>query len=259
MSTENKNTSPNKTEHQKQSILTALRQSGEIYVIMSDCTNLPFICCDEQTYDDEIFLFQKVEDAQNFGKELQKAKNPIKIAKLTNTLFLGFYTMLYSIGVNCIVADKGTNQEIPIQLEELVKLKKPEDDTSKGVIRIENPALHLTAAYFMQKFRAGRREQEDNPSELEQLQEELQAHFKKGKYIVGVEEEKGIPILKNKTGEIYQPVFTDMAEFLKFSKGKKFKTAIVEFDGLTKMLTNEATGVVLNPYGVNVTFQINKN
>lgn len=259
MSIQNKNTTPSEAAQQKQTVLNDLRQSGEIYVIMSNCTNLPFICCDEETYDDEIFLFRKVEDAQAFGQELQKAKNPIKIAKLTNNIFLGFYTMLYSIGVNCILVDKGTDREFPVQLEDLVKLKKPESEAANGVVRIENPALHLTAAYFMQKFRAGHQDQEGVQAELEELQEELQAHFRKGKYIVGIEEEKGVPILKNKTGEIYQPVFTDMTEFLKFGKGKKYKTAIVEFEGLTKMLSQEATGVVVNPLGVNVTFQIHKN
>lgn len=259
MSIQNKNTIPNENEQQKQTVMSDLRQSGEIYVIMSNCTNLPFICCDEETFDDEIFLFRKVEDAQAFGQELQKAKNPIKIVKLTNNVFLGFYTMLYSIGVNCIMVDKGTNRECPIQLEELVKLKQPEGEAANGVVRVENPALHLTAAYFMQKFRAGQQEQEGVQTELEELQEELQAHFRKGRYIVAIEEEKGVPILKNNNGEAYQPVFTDMAEFMKFSKGRKLKTAIVEFDGITKMLSAEATGVVVNPFGVNVTFQIRKN
>lgn len=243
-------------EQSKQTVLNDLRQSEEIYVIISNCTNLPFVRCNEKTYDDEIFLFREAGDAQAFGKELQSAKNPIKIAKLTNNVFLGFYTTLYSMGVNCILVDKGTAREIPVQLKELITMKEPKEDAAGKVVRIENPALHLTAAYFMQKIRAGHPEQEDIKEELAELQEEMQAHFKKGRYIVAVEGENKIPILKNKNGEIYQPVFTDMAEFSKFNKGKKYKTVIVEFGNLKKILSAEATGVVMNPFGVNVTFQI---
>lgn len=240
----------------KQNALSILRQTGEIYAIISKCTNVPFVCCDEETYDDEIFLFQKIEDARSFGQALQKANQPIQIAKLENQFFLGFYTTLYSLGVNCISLNKGTTGEMRVQLKELITMKEPKEDATGKVLRIENPALHLTAAYFMQKIRAGHQEREGAKEELAELQEEMQAHFKKGRYIVAVEEENRIPILKNKTGEIYQPVFTDMAEFTKFSKGKKYKTVVVEFSNLKKILSAEATGVVMNPFGVNVTFQI---
>ena len=37
----------------KSSVLKKLRESDAIYVLMSDCTRMPFVVCDPETYDDE--------------------------------------------------------------------------------------------------------------------------------------------------------------------------------------------------------------
>ena len=44
----------NSTTVTKQETLAALRNPGELYVIMSAVTRLPFVKCDEETYDDEL-------------------------------------------------------------------------------------------------------------------------------------------------------------------------------------------------------------
>ena len=36
----------------KSSVLKKLRESDAIYVLMSDCTRMPFVVCDPETYDD---------------------------------------------------------------------------------------------------------------------------------------------------------------------------------------------------------------
>ena len=41
----------------KNSVLKKLRESDAIYVLMSDCTRMPFVVCDPETYDDEVFVF----------------------------------------------------------------------------------------------------------------------------------------------------------------------------------------------------------
>ena len=48
----------------KQETLQALRNPGEIYAVMSGATRMPFVVCDEETYDDEVFLYYRLEDAQ---------------------------------------------------------------------------------------------------------------------------------------------------------------------------------------------------
>ena len=45
-------------------VLGKLRNSEAIYVPMSECTKMPFVLCDEETFDDEIFVFFVEVDAK---------------------------------------------------------------------------------------------------------------------------------------------------------------------------------------------------
>lgn len=238
--------------------LKKIRQAPEIYAIISGCTNVPFVLCDEETYDDEILIFNQLEEAKEIAEELKSRKNPVQIAKISSQMLLGFFSMLYTMGVDSVLKDKGTGEEIRLKLADIVT-RQPESELPEGKVRVENPQLHLTAIYFMQRLRAGAGQQETMSEELKELQEEMLAHFKEGRYIIAVSEDKGAPILKQKSGDTYQPVFTDMAEFMKFNKEKKFTTSVLGYEAITQMLPPEAKGVVVNPFGVNVQFQITKN
>lgn len=90
----------NQTTVTKQETLAALRHPGELYVIMSAATKMPFVFCDEETYDDEVFLYYRLEDAKNKAKELDDRKYKTGVAKLSENVLLGFYTSLYTMGVN---------------------------------------------------------------------------------------------------------------------------------------------------------------
>ena len=63
---------------------------------------------------------------------------------------------------------------------------------------------------------------------LRALEEELIANLKKSHFLVAMERDEenpkkiNIPYLKNKEGQILQPVFSDVMEFEKFAKGKNF-------------------------------------
>ena len=72
----------NSTTVTKQETLAALKNPGEIYVIMSGATRLPFVSCDEETFDDEVFLYYRVEDAKSKAKELLEKKYAAAVVKL---------------------------------------------------------------------------------------------------------------------------------------------------------------------------------
>ena len=214
----------NSTTVTKQETLAALRTPGELYVIMSGATRLPFVFCDEETFDDEIFLYYRADDAKEKAKELQGKRYASAVVKLEDKQLLAFYTSLYTMGVNCLAVNSGTDTEISIQLSDLVIRRKPEE-LPEGKRPVENPALHLTAIYFMQEMR---RQAEPQPTEeLNKLQEELLAHYGKGTFVAAVREDGQVPILKQKDGSIYQPLFTDMLEFQKFARGEKMKMAVI--------------------------------
>ena len=92
--------------------------------------------------------------------------------------------------------------------------------------------------------------------ELKGLQEEILVNYGRGRFIVAVHKENGMPMLKQKNGDAYQPIFTDILEFRKFNKEDQFKTMAIEAKNVPKMLVNEAKGVVINPYGVNLQIPI---
>ena len=102
-----------------------------------------------------------------------------------------------------------------------------------------------------------RRQEKPQPTdELKELQEEILAHYSKGSYIIAVQPDNQIPVLKLKNGDVYQPVFTDILELQKFIKGKKMRTAVIAAEKIPDILVGEAKGVVLNPMGVNVQLNV---
>ena len=119
----------------KSDILKKMRESEAIYVLMSDCTRLPFVVCDPETYDDEVFIFFSEQDAMQAGQEYIKENQPLKIFKIENKYMLSFYSSLFPIGVNCMVVGKGTEEEISVQLGELVRRPVPKP----GEEPVENP------------------------------------------------------------------------------------------------------------------------
>ena len=121
----------------------------------------------------------------------------------------------------------------------------------QGTVWVENPALHLTAAYLAQEMR--RPAASADKERMAELNEELTADFKKGTFIFALQkEEKGIPLVKLKDGQLYQPAFTDILEFQKFNRENKMRPVVVEAAKVPTVLANEAQGIILNVMGVNL-------
>lgn len=250
MSEENKEQSVSSKE-----ILEQIQKAKEVYALVSGYTRMPYVVCDEETYDDEILLFWDEESAKEAGKKLQEDGNAIVIVKVENKQLLSFFSGLFAIGANSVAICKGMEQEQHIQLDEIVK--RPDgSQLPEGTVLIENPQMHLTALYLMQELR--KQKEAQMTEELQELQEEMLVNFKEGRYIVAVEEGKGLPILKQKDGVSFQPIFTDILEFQKFNQERKFKTAVVEYEKIAGILAPEVKGVVVNPFGVNIPLQIER-
>lgn len=238
-------------------ILERLRIEEEVYTILSDCTRMPFVVCDAETFDDEILIYFTEEEAQKKGKEFIKAGEPVQLVKLDKANRLSFFLGLFPMGVNCILVNAGMEGERRVQLEELVT--RPEaDHLPDGKIRVENPELYLTALYLLQKTR--RRPRPEEAEEIKELNEEMMAHFQRGMFVLAVEEGKGVPILKQKDGLAFQPIFTDVQEMRKFqmlSKGVVLQVRAVEAAKLPQILSPEVAGVTINPFGINLQLQMN--
>lgn len=241
-----------KVTEEKKQVLEKLRKSEQVYVLMSDFTRMPFVECDEETFDDEVFLYFKEEDAASAAEKRTNTGDKVHVTAFVNKFLLPFYTSLYPMGVNCIVVDKDTDGEMAVQLSELI-VRNEKEAEKQGRSIIENQELHLTALYFMQKLRA--QGEMKITEELKELNEEMMAHYMRGRYIIAVTEKNAVPILKQKGGKVLQPVFTDMQEFMKFqsvNKTEKLKTAVVEAAKIHEVISKEAFGIAVNPFGVNL-------
>ena len=214
--------------------------------------------CDSETYDDEVFIFFQEADGAQEANRLNALGNPVQMVKIEKKSFLPFYSGLYPMGVNCLVVNKGTDSEIAIQLEDLVR--RPENQKlPEGTVRIENREFHLTALYFMQELR--RKPHNELTEMLKELQEELLTHYSEGTFILAVREDKGIAIMKQKDGKTLLPVFTDVQEFQKFqamNRNMKFGTAMVKPEKILGFLPKDAAGVLVNPIGVNLPLKIGR-
>ena len=242
-----------KNNPQRQEVLAHLRNAKELFVIISLHTKMPFVFCDPETFDDEVLLYKTEKEAQKGGKLLLAQKDPVNIAKLENRHLLSFYSNLFTMGVNALAVNKGLEDEIHLQLGELVK--RPDmDNLPDGKKWVENPHFHLTALYFMQQMRKDPKQQ--MTEEMKEMQEELLVDLQRGKFLVAVEPDKGLPVLKQKDGSVFQPIFTDPDEFRKFNRENKYRTAVIEYAKIPDILAPEAKGVIVNPVGVNVPFNI---
>ena len=161
---------------------------------------------------------------------------------------LHFYGNLYTMGVNCLMVDQYMESECRIQLPELV--------SRPGQNKPDAPEDEKKTLYFMQELR--RQKFEKMPDELKEMQEEILADFTRGTYITAFQEGAGVPLLKQKNGDAYQPIFTDIIEFGKFNSKNQFKAIAVTADKIPSILVKEAKGVVVNPFGVNLQMPITK-
>lgn len=211
--------------------------------------------CDQETFDDKVFLFFDMEDAKKEAVRLLGEKIPVTVAKLENKQLLMFYTSLYTMGVNAF-SIKDESGEHLIQLADFVKRANPGKQPD-GKVWVENPSLHLTALYYMQEQR--RRPGCETEPAMKEMQEEIASNFTKGTYIVALQKEgKGVPLVKLGEEQLFWPLFTDVLEFQKFNKENSMKPMVIKADKVPQLLPPEAKGIVFNPLGVNMPLTITK-
>ena len=68
----------------KKEVIQSIQRAAEIYTIASVCTKMPYVFCDPETFDDEVFVFLKFEDAQTAAKALAEEKEPVSLVKVEN-------------------------------------------------------------------------------------------------------------------------------------------------------------------------------
>lgn len=244
-----------------------LKSLETIFVAFSGATRIPYIECDEETYDDQAYLFSSDEAARDFAKRYQEKNHPIILAKVPGKGAPQLFIQLYSVNVNAIMFHDGITTH-RIQLNEIF----PEPDWEK--VRAEklpmmNPSLSLPTIYFLEELRRPNMKADDaeRMQKVRELKEEMIANLVKSRFVLtfelveqigegGVKETKArIPFVKSKNGTIYQPLFSCMPEVQRFvgaNPDKKTNLRLVTFQELPKFLAPESKGFAMDPSSLNL-------
>ena len=234
-------------------ILRRIQTMETLFCVFSKATNLPFVYCDPDSCNDQVWLFTEERFAQKQAMVQKQKHIELIVVKMENKQFLTFLTGLFAMGVNAFVLDKGVNA-VEIELEKLVK--KPDFEAIPKEKRpLQNPELLLTGCYFAQERQLP--EEERDKEALHDLEEEMIVNFHRGKVLVPVQVPEGaekvepkdmkIPFIKLNNGDIYQPVCADGAEFQRFNRNKMFKAIVMDSSKVKGMMGEQIKGIMLNP------------
>ena len=238
----------------KEEAIKELQNRETVFVAYSQATKLPYVKCDEETYNDQAWIFSTEEGIKEFGKKMIEDKILLMGMRFSKKDYPRLYGTFYAIGVNTVVWVDGEDK-IETDLPDIAK----QADMSKiepAKRPLLNPTLELSGIYFVQELR--RPVPQEEHKNLRALEEEVIVNLRKSDFLVamqrkGDEPDKiNIPYLKNKEGKILQPVFSDVMEFEKFAKGKKLRIAKVPFNKLPNILIEQAESLVINPMGFNL-------
>ena len=231
-----------------------LRNREEVFVAYSQATRLPYVTCDEETFNDQARIFATEEEIKEYGNQFLEDKILLMGMKYEKKDYPRLYGTLYAIGVNSVIWIDG-EEKIEIEIGKIANQR----DMSKiepSKRPLLNPALGLSGIYFMQELRRPVKQEEHK--NIRELEEELIANLRKAEFLIAInaeQEEDGklhIPYLKNKEDKIMQPVFTDVMEFEKFGRGKNLRVAKVTLDKLPSLMIPLANAYVVNPMGFNL-------
>ena len=87
-----------------------LRNRDEVFVAYSQATKLPYVTCDEETFNDQARIFATEEEIKEYGKKLLEDKVLLMGMKYEKKDFPRLYGTLYAIGVNSVIWTDGEEQ-----------------------------------------------------------------------------------------------------------------------------------------------------
>ena len=240
---------------EKLNIMKRIHGLDEVYVPFFNGTRRPFLTCDQESFNDQAWVFESKEELEEKFRPYLEKKYSLSTAKIEKKRFLQFYASLFTLGVNEIVITEKGNKETAFAIEEIIKIPEYSDKAEKGK-PFYNPQLQLTAIYFLQELR--RMIAAKEKCDLSELEEEMSVNLVKSKFIFPIEKQEVQKdqvkscCMKDKNGNVFQPVFSDILEFQNFNREGKFTGLTIEFKNLAKIVNQAAKGIIINPAGFNL-------
>ena len=230
----------------------------KVYILYSRLTHLPYVECNEETFDDECFLYTEEKKAVERAKCLTEGKKAAAAVKVENKDLLKTLSGFFTYGINVLVFDTGEEQ-IRLELKELIKrpdLSQIPKDKQPGGAPPENPSLQLSMIYFLQAMRSGG--EKPDQEKCRAMEEEMAANLQRARFLLPVKEvEKDgkkaaqLMMIRLKDDRLMLPVFSDGLEVLHFKPETGTRLVLTDIEKMDKMaLPDGAIGFMLNPAGV---------
>ncbi|WP_244835204.1 SseB family protein [Clostridium sp. BJN0001] len=240
-------------------IVESLKNEDEIYIAY--CPYIRNYYVDFNDKKASAYIFSSEEIYKKFEECMAKNMFILKIIKNRKDERISLFQDFYRNGIEQIVVK--AEKDLKMSLFDMID--KPDFSDIPYVNRpILNPFLLFNINYFFECLSA---KKADKKIEINMFKE-----IKKGKYLIpmdatGVNLEKSdsknteatikkdsvihFPIIKNRDGKSFYPIFTDWAEFIKFDSKKKYVGNIISFEDISHLIKN-VEGVAINPFGVNL-------
>lgn len=269
-------------ELSKEPLLAEVRNLKEAWALYSPLTNMSYVECEQENYNDQVRLYAKKEEAEEAADELEEQgirvqPREFRTVEVTvpaqadrpdgekKKLYLNqvrqYLGTLPFIGVNAVLYQPAGKKAKSLELSALL----PEEFEKKAMGRgMYQPTLQLTGLYLMQEAR--RKKEYVDMKQLQALDEEFSSNLVKAKLLLAVLPPEGqekeqkinlkecrLPYLKHQNGDRFFPVFTDIWEFQKYVQGKKGLRPIqVPFQELEKFWVKDAKAYMVNPMGSSI-------
>lgn len=244
---------------QKAEFLKSLPTLEEAYILYSHLTHAPYTVYNEETGEDEAYLFTNVETAKARAIELAETHvQPTIAIKLTQKELIMNVSCFFAYGITAM--HWTTDQGVAVyKVREVIK--RPDLSNLPEKQRpLENPSLQISMIYYMQELR--RKNPNTDLKHLQELDEEMSANIKRAKYLIPIVDKidgdkrniQQILFRLNETTSLV-PLFSDGMEYQRFKNNKEeVKAIVVSFEQLATMeLPKDANGYIINPNGVGVT------
>lgn len=241
----------------KEEVIQELRTREEIFFVSAAATNHPFVVCDEESFNDQVWLFSTEDGIKGYFETLKEKKIPLLGKKLEKKNLGNFYYQLRMIGVNAVVWNDG-EESMELELDEVAPLPQLSEEDQKKIPPM-NPSLQLSGIYFMQEMRRAISMEEHQANGMRDLEEELLVNVVKSTFYMLLrqdpndETKMGPLFIKNKEEKLYQPFFSDTMEMSRFiGKNQGLRVVRVPFAKLKELVPQQAEGIIINPGGFNL-------
>ena len=232
-------------------LIRKIKGLAKAYVMFSRVTRHPFAVCDEETFDDQLWLFSTEESVKDTAQKFLEKGYPIYGVTFEKDRLGIFFAEAHALGF------MDGDRKSCVGLVEII----PEPDFSKLPVErrpVLNPALQLSSLYFMQEL--SRQIPAEEKTNLQELEEELAANLSKSRLMIpvvgkklfkpGDKLEKGsfdLTFVKDKEGVMFLPVFSDVLEFNLFNDKKQFQGVVMTIDQLRPLVQGKCEGMIVNP------------